>query len=179
MTAMTTDKRRSVTMGFDQIRSRDARTLTRRKIDAVEVYNIATMSESDRVTYFLQEVLAQEEVWSAWEDRGLLCFKLQGNTYTPFWPHEQYSLLSTEREFPSARYVPIPLDDWIDKILMELKKRDELIRMFPDKYGAGKDFKVEEVLSMLTKERDAPSPSPVSYHIAGDMAARPKGDIPT
>ncbi len=111
--------------------SLEERQKRRKKLHPEEIKNVCAMSMYDRYAYFVKRICFNEEVWALFDDAGLQSFLFNEKWCIPFWSHDEIgsTVLHVEHlseNLRNPKFVPIPIDDWINEILWEDMRPDNV-----------------------------------------------------
>lgn len=117
------------------------------KLNANEAKIIKALSSDDRMTYFVNHVLDNDEIQSLADDNGWYTKTISDAQVIQLWPYEEYVELPSENEKKG-----ISLASYMDKYISEFIKSDRYIEIYPVKDDAGKFYR-QLILRMLLMKK--------------------------
>ncbi len=137
--------------------SLEERQSRRSSLHANELTNIQKLDANERYIYFIKKICDTEEVWALFDDEGLQSFLYDEKWCIPFWTHEDIArevlgIESFTKNLQNPKFLPIPIDNWIDEILWA-DMQPENIHLFvqPVPKNDAKIISVDEFLKDFTK----------------------------
>jgi hypothetical protein len=113
-------------LGFPAILDVDARISRREGLSGKAVCSIFEMNQADRFAYAMKKIVSHQELWVPFQDGELIWFTIvtppDGEFILPIFPHKE---LANEyfNKIPVQNVIfsPIPLDDFIDEFVWQLR----------------------------------------------------------
>lgn len=113
------------------------------------INNIINLSAAGRYDYFIRKVSDFEEVWGLKDKDG---WALMGNNEQelfPIWSEKEFAELC---KWDNYQPTPIPLNDFIEKLLSKLEKDNVMLAVFPLAKGKGIICKAQDIKSDIEQE---------------------------
>jgi len=123
--------------GITQVSNFDVRASNRRRLSAAEVSALSKASSIERQKYTINSIAFHEELWTIWDGNELPLFESTANDVLHIWPHQQFAEQFASPTIADPRSVPIPLDDFLDEILLLENGDPTDVAYFP--IGTGKE----------------------------------------
>jgi hypothetical protein len=109
---------------------------------------ISTMSDAQRLEYFLTRTMESEEVWGLVDNEGWLLQENNGRTILPIWPYRQFVEDCIDSD--SVRAGSVSLEHFVDNILHSLVAGDIDLEIWPAPEHKGEVVSAEVLLEMFT-----------------------------
>jgi hypothetical protein len=124
----------------------------RRILSREEIVATVALSGSKRYEYWIRQVVAQQQVWSLWQDGWSLAGDDSGNELVPVWPHSVYAEFCATAEW--GKYIPKVIDwvSWLEKWLPGIEKDNRRIAVFPIPNNRGVVVEAKRLKFDLEKE---------------------------
>ena len=114
-------------LGFSNILSSTMRKSNRKCLPSDIVHHMVQSDFDSRAKYFFNEVAEHQEIWTIWDDGVLPEYYTQEGTLVIYcWPHEQFARNFYSSVLSDPIAVPIPINDWVDDILLSLPEKCHL-----------------------------------------------------
>ena len=113
------------------------------------INNITNLSSPERYDYFIRKVSDFEEVWGLKDKEGWALMGSEEQVLFPIWSEKEFAELC---KWDNYQPTPIPLDDFMEKLLPKLEKDSVMLAVFPLTQGKGIIRKVQEVKSDIEQE---------------------------
>jgi len=120
-------------LGLFPIAELETRIQERINLREEEIKSVSSKINSVMDKYFFRKIVDHHEIWTVWDGGELPVFEGEGGTYFCVWPSREYAELFQGKTIIDPKYVPIPIDDFVDEILFRNGKvlDSEDIGIFP------------------------------------------------
>lgn len=119
------------------------------KMNNHKINNIANLSATERYGYFIRKVSDFEEVWGLKDKDGWALMGSNEQVLFPVWSEKEFAeLCKWDNYHPN----PIPLDDFIEKLLPKLEKDNVMLAVLPLAKGKGIIRTVQEIIADIEQE---------------------------
>ena len=118
------------------------------KLNANELKIIKALSADDRMTYFVNHVIDNDELWSLSDDDGWYMKTVTGNQVIQLWPYEEY----VEKPSENEKKANLSLSSFMDNYLSEFIKSNMYFEIFSVKDDAGKILPAIDFKNILEEE---------------------------
>ena len=114
-----------------------------------KIDNVINLTASERYDHFIRKVADFEEVWGLKDAEGWALMGSEEQVLFPIWSEKEFAELC---KWDNYQPTPIPLDDFMEKLLPKLEKDSVMLAVFPLTQGKGIIRKVQEVKSDIEQE---------------------------
>ncbi|GAA5213381.1 DUF2750 domain-containing protein [Corallincola platygyrae] len=107
--------------------------------------------EKSEVRYeaFLEQALAESQVWVLRDDEGCLIVNAGNEECLPVWPTEDAAKACAISDWKGLVPLSISLADWVEKWLPGMEKDDRVVAVFPNLAGESLVVAPSELLAEL------------------------------
>ena len=114
-----------------------------------KIENVINLTASERYDYFIRKIADFEEVWGLKDAEGWALMGSEEQVLFPIWSEKEFAELC---KWDNYQPTPIPLNDFIEKLLPKLEKDRIMLAVLPLVKGKGIIRKVQEVKSDIEQE---------------------------
>lgn len=114
-----------------------------------KINNVINLTASERYNYFIRKISDFEEVWGLKDEEGWALMGNNEQVLFPVWCETEFAELCKWNNYQPT---PIPLDDFIEKLLPMLEKDNIMLAVFPIPKEKGIICKIQDVRSDIEKE---------------------------
>lgn len=93
-----------------------------------KIDNVINLTASERYDYFIRKVADFEEVWGLKDAEGWALMGSEEQVLFPIWSEKEFAELC---KWDNYQPTPIPLDDFMEKLLPKLEKDSVMLAVFP------------------------------------------------
>lgn len=99
--------------------------------DAHEIQTVETLSDAERMEYFLIRIAETEEVWSLQERQNMFRHEVNGQWVVPFWPYRHFARTAALEQWQDGAPQGMSLEHFIHPTLQQLIDADLLVEIMP------------------------------------------------
>lgn len=114
-----------------------------------KIDNIVNLTALERYDYFIRKVSDFEEVWGLKDAEGWALMGSDEQVLFPIWSENEFAELC---KWDNYQPTPIPLNDFMEKLLTKLEKDSIMLAVFPLAKGKGIIRKVQDLKSDIEQE---------------------------
>lgn len=122
-------------------------SLTTEQLNEIEGYD-----PEKRLTYLLQQVVSNKEVWILADEHGCVMLNTEDEDCVPVWPNEAFALRWINDEWQDCQAQSISLNKWYSRWSHGLADDELSLVTFPNQENQGLVLFPEEFEEALLKE---------------------------
>jgi len=121
-------------------------TISSEQLNTIEKYD-----EEKRLSYLLQQVVSNKEVWILADEHGCMMLNTEDEDCVPVWPNEEFAQRWVTGEWQACQPQAISLDKWYSRWSMGLADDELALVIFPNQDNQGLVLFPEEFEEALLK----------------------------
>lgn len=121
--------------------------LNNEQLNAIEKYD-----EEKRLSYLLQQVVANKEIWILADEHGCVMLNTDDEDCVPVWPNEEFAQRWATDEWHDCKAQSISLAKWYSRWSMGLEDDELALVIFPNQENQGLVLYPDEFEALLLKE---------------------------
>lgn len=118
-------------------------------LDAQKISTILAYDDSQRTSYFLKEVVANNTLWILKDQHGCVMLNTEEEDCVPVWPNEEFAQAWANDEWEQCTPEAISLNKWFSRWTHGLADDELAVVVFPSESQEGLVFYPEELESEL------------------------------
>lgn len=118
-------------------------------LDAQKITTILAYDDSQRTSYFLKEVVANNTLWILKDEHGCVMLNTEEEDCVPVWPNEEFAQAWANDEWAQCSAEAISLNKWFSRWSHGLADDELAVVVFPSESQEGLVFYPEELESEL------------------------------
>ncbi|MBU2869189.1 DUF2750 domain-containing protein [Colwellia sp. E2M01] len=122
-------------------------SISKEQLDTIEQYD-----EEKRLSYLLQQVVSNKEVWILADEHGCVMLNTADEDCVPVWPNEEFALRWATDEWQDCKAEAISLNKWYSRWSNGLADDELALVIFPNQNNEGLVLFPEEFEEALLKE---------------------------
>lgn len=122
------------------------------KVNSKQMAAVLTLPARKRFEHFIKLVADREQVWRLYKDGWATAQTDGGEIVFPFWPAVEYAQQCAENEWSNYHPKVIPLSDFMDDVLPQLKIDKIAPSVFYTPSNKGVVVPVDELFSAIESE---------------------------
>jgi len=122
-------------------------------LDTQKISTILAYDNSQRASYFLKEVVANNIVWILKDEHGCVMLNTEDEDCVPVWPNEEFAQAWATDEWQHCSAEAISLNKWFSRWTHGLTDDELSVVVFPSVDEEGLIFHPEELEIELKNEQ--------------------------
>ena len=121
-------------------------------LDAQQISTILAYDNSQRASYFLKEVVANNTIWILKDEHGCVMLNTEDEDCVPVWPNEEFAQAWATDDWSQCTAEAISLNKWFSRWTHGLADDELAVVVFPSANEEGLVFYSDELESELKTE---------------------------
>ncbi|WP_221796766.1 DUF2750 domain-containing protein [Oceanobacter mangrovi] len=121
----------------------------------VEYAAIPTLSDTDRLDYFLMRAFETEDIWALRQGKAWFAREVDGVLLMPLWPYKRYASDAALDVWMDCRPDAMSLEFFMDSEIAELEARNILFDVMPREDQPGCVITPRQLAGILEGMQDA------------------------
>jgi hypothetical protein len=122
-------------------------SISNEQLNTIEKYN-----EEKRLSYLLQQVVSNKEVWILADEHGCVMLNTEEEDCVPVWPNEEFAQHWATDEWKHCQAEAISLNKWYSRWSKGLADDELALVIFPNQDNQGLIIFPDEFEDALLKE---------------------------
>jgi len=93
--------------------------------------NTMALDADQRYDHFIQQVVAQGELWILKDEQGCMLLTADEDDCIPVWPHPDYAKAWAAEEWANCEPYAVTLKAWLDRWVMGMEEDGLAVAVFP------------------------------------------------
>ena len=115
--------------------------------------HLLTVSDDERLAYFLEAIKTTQTVWSLSNDEGFVMVETDDGDCVMLWPDEDFAAQWAVDEWDDCQPTQIELGVFQNQWLPSLLQDEIAVAVFPNIEDEGKLLKAAELIAMLNDQK--------------------------
>lgn len=120
--------------------------------DAKRIEALISLPPSGRYEHFIKQAADREEVWGLYNEGWALAATDDRRQVFPVWPKKEFAELAAVDDWSGYTAKSIPLQEFMDVLLPQLKLDNITVGVFPIAKGQGSLPGIDKILEDLALE---------------------------
>lgn len=122
-------------------------------LEQARVKQILQMDDAQRATYFLKEVVENNQLWILTDEHGCVMLNTEEEDCVPVWPNQEFAQAWATDEWQACQAKAISLNKWFSRWTHGLADDELAIVVFPSQTEQGLVYYSDELEHDLKQQQ--------------------------
>lgn len=122
-------------------------------LEQARVKQILQMDDAQRATYFLKEVVENNQLWILTDEHGCVMLNTEEEDCVPVWPNQEFAQAWATDEWQACQAEAISLNKWFSRWTHGLADDELAIVVFPSQTEQGLVYYSDELEHDLKQQQ--------------------------
>ena len=122
-------------------------------LEQARVKQILQMDDAQRATYFLKEVVENNQLWILTDEHGCVMLNTEEEDCVPVWPNQEFAQAWATDEWQACQAENISLNKWFSRWTHGLADDELAIVVFPSQTEQGLVYYPDELEQDLKQQQ--------------------------
>ncbi len=122
-------------------------------LEQARVNQILQMDDVQRATYFLKEVVENNQLWILTDEHGCVMLNTEEEDCVPVWPNQEFAQAWATEEWQACQAEAISLNKWFSRWTHGLADDELAIVVFPSQTEQGLVYYPDELEQDLKQQQ--------------------------
>jgi hypothetical protein len=122
-------------------------------LEQAKIKQILQMDDAQRATYFLKEVVENNQLWILTDEHGCVMLNTEEEDCVPVWPNQEFAEAWATEEWQACQAEAISLHKWFSRWTQGLADDELALVVFPSQDEQGLVFYPDELEHELKQKQ--------------------------